>query len=191
LADPAWLVFLATILFAGLYLTVERSFLMLYIAEFGAGESLMGIALVISTVGEMPIWALSPYLLRRLGPRRLLAVALFSGTIQGLAFSYVTTPWMILPVQLLHGLTFSAAWTAAIEYVASVVPRGTQATAQGLLNGVMMGLAAATGAVVGGRLFDQVGGALTFRLAAMMPLVALVLLWFGARLHTERSAGED
>ncbi len=66
-----------------LYLTVEMNFLMLYMASLGAGESLMGIALVVSTLGELPVWALAPYLLRRLGPRGLLAVALLSGAVRG------------------------------------------------------------------------------------------------------------
>jgi PPP family 3-phenylpropionic acid transporter len=181
LSSPAWLAFLASSLFGGLYLTIEVNFLMLYMASLGAGESLMGIALVVSTLGELPIWALAPFLLRRLGPRRLLAVALLSGAVQGLAFSLVKTPLMVLPVQLLHGLAFSAAWTAGVAYVASIAPEGTQATAQGLYGGTMMGLASAIGAVLGGRLFDLAGGAMTFRWAALMPLIALVLLWLGRR----------
>ncbi len=189
LSNPAWLAFLASSLCGGLYLTVEMNFLMLYMASLGAGESLMGIALVVSTLGELPVWALAPYLLRRLGPRGLLAVALFSGAVQGMAFSLVTMPWMILPVQLLHGLAFSAAWTAGVAYVARLAPEGTQATAQGLYGGVMMGLAAAIGAIVGGRLFDQVGGAMTFRLAAVAPLIALGLLWLGTQRQVRQAAG--
>ena len=181
LSNPGWLAFLVSSLLGGLYLTIEVNFLMLYMASLGAGESLMGIALVVSTLGELPIWALAPYLLRRLGPRGLLAVALLSGAVQGMAFSLATTPWMILPIQLLHGLAFSAAWAAGVAYVARTAPKGTQATAQGLFSGIMMGLAAAIGAIVGGQLFDRVGGAMTFRLAALMPLAALALLWLGTR----------
>ena len=181
LSNPSWLVFLLAALIGGLYMTTEVNFLMLYMSSLGAGEGLMGVALVLSTVGEIPVWAVSPYLLRRLGPRGLLSVALLSGTVQGLAFSLIPSAWFVLPIQLLHGLAFSAAWTAGVAYAADIAPAGTQATAQGLYSGVMMGLAAAIGAVLAGRLFDAVGGAMTFRLAALMPLLALAILWMGVR----------
>jgi MFS transporter, PPP family, 3-phenylpropionic acid transporter len=181
LSNASWLVFLLAMLIGGLYIAVEINYLMLYMQSLGAGEALMGLALVLSTVGELPVWALAPYLLRRLGSRGLLSVALVSGAIQGLAFSLAPTAWLVLPAQLLHGLAFSAAWTAGVAYAASMAPPGTQATAQGLFGGVLMGLAISVGALLGGWLFDEVGGAMTFRLAAAMPLVALVLLWTGVR----------
>ena len=185
LTDASWLVFLLATLIGGLYIAVEVNYLMLYMASLGAGESLMGLALVLSTLGELPVWALAPFLLRRLGSRGLLSVALLAGTVQGLAFSLAPSAWFILPIQLLHGLAFSAAWTAGVAYAAKTAPPGTQATAQGLFGGVLMGLSSSIGALVGGRLFDEVGGAMTFRLAALMPLIALALLWVGTRRERE------
>jgi MFS transporter, PPP family, 3-phenylpropionic acid transporter len=181
LFNKSWLVFLLAMLIGGLYMAVEMSYLMLYMQSLGAGEALMGIALVLSTLGELPVWALAPFLLRRLGPRGLLSVALGAGAIQGLAFSLAPSAGYVLPAQLLHGLAFSAAWTAGVAYAATMAPPGTQATAQGLFGGVLMGLSASIGAMLGGRLFDAVGGAMMFRLAALTPLVALVLLWTGVR----------
>ncbi len=105
-ANPAWLAFLASSLCGGLYLTVEMNFLMLYLSVSGSGRvALWGSPLVVSTLGELPVWALAPYLLRRLG-RRERSRWRFSGAVQRMAFLVVTMPWMILPV-LLHGLSHS------------------------------------------------------------------------------------
>jgi MFS family permease len=63
---------------------------------------------------------------------------------------------------LLHGPTFAAAWASGVAYVHDLAPEGMGATAQGLFNGMTMGLGAATGAFIGGLLYDGVGAAAMF-----------------------------
>ena len=141
----------------------------------------MGLSLAVTTVSELPVWFLAPKLLGRLGARRLLAVALFAGIVQAIAYAGLPNAWLALPVQLLHGLAFSAMWTAGVAYAADAAPPGTAATAQGLYNAVQMGLSAAMGGYLGGMLFESIGGAMTFRLTAGASALALVLVWVGAR----------
>ena len=84
--------------------------------------------------------------------------------------------WYVLPIQLLHGFTFSAMWVAGVSYANRAAPQGMGATAQGLLSGISMGIAGATGAVVGGYLYGHVGPAATFGWAGAA--VAVGLLFF-------------
>jgi PPP family 3-phenylpropionic acid transporter len=175
-ADGAWTTFLATILIGGLYLAVEVNYLMLYMDRRGASPALMGVMLAVATVSELPVWALAPRWLKRWGPRGVLSLAFLTGAVQALAYAWLPALWLALPVQLLHGLAFSAMWTAGVTYAAEVAPEGTQATAQGVFGGVQMGLCAMTGAFAGGVLFDRVGGARTFLIAAVPPLLALLLV---------------
>ena len=72
-------------------------------------------------------------------------------------------------------------WAAGVSYAADVAPQGTEATAQAMFGATMMGLSAAIGAYAGGMLFEQLGGALVFRVTALTSSIALILLWVGGR----------
>jgi len=45
-------------------------------------------------------------------------------------YSIVTNPVCVLPVELLNGLTFALAYSAATSYAAEVVPAGAEGTLQ-------------------------------------------------------------
>jgi len=178
--DRRWVLFLLVVLIGGLFHSTEMSYLMLYMDALGGSKTLMGIALMVGTISELPVWALAPYFLKRWGSRGLLAIALFAGAIQSLAYSSLSSAWGAVPLQLLHGLSFSAMWAAGVSYAAEVAPEGTEATALGML-GATLGLSSAIGAYGGGLLYELQGGALVFRVTVLTSLIALILLWVGAR----------
>jgi predicted MFS family arabinose efflux permease len=96
---------------------------------------------------------------------------------------------MILPVQLLHGLTFSLTWAAGVSYARQIAPAGMSATAQGLFSGTFFGLGGSVGALMGGILYQTVGSALMFRYVAMViPSCGAVFLWTGRSSRSAASA---
>eukprot|EP00438_Fugacium_kawagutii_P021748 Skav206705 [mRNA] locus=scaffold99:180899:181744:+ [translate_table: standard] len=72
----------------------------------------------------------------------------------------MSSPWMVLLVEPLHGVTFALAWTAAIDFVKKpeVSGEGLEASAQGLLTACFHGLGPIIGLLGGGLLFDALGG---------------------------------
>lgn len=186
--DKRWAVFLTVVLIGGLFHSTEMSYLMLYMDQLGGSKTLMGIALLVGTISEVPVWALSPYFLKRWGSRGLLAVALLAGAIQSLAYSLLSSAWGAVPLQLIHGLSFSAMWAACVSYAAEVAPEGAEATALGVL-GATLGLSAAIGAYGGGLLFELQGGAQVFRVTVLTSFIALIVLWVGGRRSSRLSVG--
>jgi predicted MFS family arabinose efflux permease len=178
LTDRAWLIFLGVVLVGGLYLAFETNYLFLYLDSLGVRKSIMGIALVIATVSELPIWALGPRFLEKWGARGVLGGALLATLVQAAVYAWLVpaAPWIALPTQLLHGPAFSAMWLAGVAYAAESAPERAQATAQGIFGGVQMGLSAALGAFTGGWLFERGGGTLMFQCGVATSLVALALL---------------
>ncbi|HRW08033.1 MAG TPA: major facilitator superfamily domain-containing protein 6 [Caldilineaceae bacterium] len=171
-----WLVFLITIFINGMAAGVGNNFLFLYLDELAATETLMGMTLMVATVSEIPIFFFGDRLLKRLGARGLLLLSLSASVIRMGGYALMPSAWYVLPIQLLHGFTFSAMWVAGVSYANRAAPQGMGATAQGLLSGISMGIAGATGAVVGGYLYGHVGPAATFGWAGAA--VAVGLLFF-------------
>jgi PPP family 3-phenylpropionic acid transporter len=173
-----WLVFLITIFLNGMAAGVGNNFLFLYLDELAATETLMGLTLFVATVSELPIFFYGDRLLNRLGARGLLLLSLGASVIRMVGYALMPAAWVVLPLQLLHGLTFSAMWVAGVAYANRAAPTGMGATAQGLLSGVSMGMAGAAGAMIGGYLYGAVGPAATFGWAGAT--VAVGLIFFAA-----------
>jgi len=174
LTNWPWLVFLITLFLNGLGMSFTNNFLFLYMNQLQAGESLMGLSLVIATLSEIPVFFFAEHLLARWGARTLLIAALLAQTVRMFAYAAMPVPWLVLPISLLHGLTFSAMWVAAVAYANASAPPGLGATAQGLLSSVSMGLAGMIGALVGGFLYDAVGPAAMFGWAGIGVLAGLI-----------------
>jgi PPP family 3-phenylpropionic acid transporter len=173
-----WVLFLVVAFIAGLGAGIVNNYLFLYMNQLGASKTLMGLALTVATLSELTVFALSDRMLERWGTGRMLAASIIAMVLRLLAYSVVVTPWTVLLIQLLHGFTFAALWTAGVSYAHRSAPPGMGATAQGVFSGVTMGLATATGALIGGWLYQSAGAVLMFRWVGIG--IALALLAAGA-----------
>ncbi len=175
------MIFLVTALIASMGSGIVHNYLFLYLSDLGASETLMGLSLTVATLSEMPVFFFSSWLLRKVGARGLLLLAIAAYVVRLLAYTLMPPVWLVLPINLLHGLTFSALWVAGVSYVNEVTPKGSGATAQGLFSGLTMGLGSATGAVLGGTLYDSLGPTVVFQAAALWIAVGLVFFWVMGR----------
>jgi PPP family 3-phenylpropionic acid transporter len=171
-----WLFFLGIVFIAGSSSSTVHNYLFLYMDELGASSLTMGLALTCATLGELAVFGVSDRLLKRVGTQHMLALALFAHALRVLAYSVIRVPWLVLPVQLLHGLAFSALWVACVSQANRLAPPGMGATAQGLFNSVLFGLGGSLGALAGGWLYEVAGFSPMFRLAAGWAVLGLLLL---------------
>ncbi len=174
-ANPRWLAFLGAVFLAGVSLAIYQNYLVIFMTGLGASAALYGLSIAAAGVSELPVYAFGQRLLRRLRPAGLLMVALAAFAARGLAYSFIADPAWAVAAQLLHGLSFSAMWIAAVVYASQLAPRGLGASALATMNAAQFGLAAATGALVGASLYALAGPAATFRVAGGLSLAGLAL----------------
>jgi len=177
LSNRAWLLFLLLVFFGGAGQSGIHNYLFLYMNDLGASKMMMGLSLSIATISELPMFFYSDRLLARWSAKGLFIFATIMYVVRALALSYSNMPWMILITQLLHGLTFSAMWVAGVSYANEIAPPGLGATAQGLLSGIFMGISAATGALLGGALYQDFGGAIMYRTMAIAVAVSILIFF--------------
>lgn len=176
-----WIVFLITLFLNGMAAGVVHNFLFLYLDQLHASKTLMGISLLVEAVSEVPIFFFGNRLLQRWGARGLLLLALGASALRMVSYALMPAAWFVLPIHLLHGLTFSAMWMAGVSYANRAAPPGMGATAQGLLSGVSLGLAGATGALLGGLLYERIGPAPMFGWSGGVVLVGLLFFAVAGR----------
>lgn len=173
LTNRRWIFFLFLAFLGGMGSMSAASYLFPYMAELGANESTMGLALTITTLTEMPIFFLGHRLMRKLGSYNLLLLALVLMGIRALLYAAVSTPLMVLFVQFLGGTMFPAMWLAGVSYADENAPAGLKSTAQGLFGATTFGVGAAVSGFIAGPLLASIGGRGMFLVFGIIILVGV------------------
>ncbi|XP_008284123.1 major facilitator superfamily domain-containing protein 6-A-like [Stegastes partitus] len=90
-----------------------------------------------------------------------------------------------------HGVTHASVWAACISFLSAAVPPALRTSAQGILQGLHLGLGRGCGAMVGGVFVNYFGAAATFRGIGMASLVILLIFSFIQCLTGEAEGKED
>jgi MFS transporter, PPP family, 3-phenylpropionic acid transporter len=171
-----WVVFLLLAVIAGVCLTIINNFLSPYLKALGISQSFMGIALLISIIGELPVLFYSNYLLRRFGAFRLVILSNVVSGVRLLLLAGVNSIPGILSFQLLNGMTYPLFMVAAVSHTNEISPEGMKATGQGIMGAAVNGIGASIGGLLAGLLMGSIGmQAMFFSIGAVM-LVSVVVI---------------
>ena len=176
LTNRHWILFLLTAFLGGLGSMSAAAYLFPYMAELGASETMMGMAITISTLTELPIFFFGHHLVKRFTSRGLLLIALFMLGIRSLLYALVNTTPLVFLVQAFGGTLFPALWLAGVSYADENAPPGLKSTAQGLFGAVTFGFGSAIGGILGGPLLESLGGRGMYLVFGIIILVGLVLI---------------
>jgi MFS transporter, PPP family, 3-phenylpropionic acid transporter len=140
-----------------------------------------------SVFAEVVVFLLiGPWLVRRVGPSRSMALAAGAGVLRWSVAAFTTSPGLLACIQPLHGLTFALFHLAAIQLIVAVAPVRLAATAQAIYGTLWVGLAIALLTFASGLLYARAGGA-AFLLMAALCVVALPIC-AGLRASSEAMA---
>jgi PPP family 3-phenylpropionic acid transporter len=130
----------------------QASFFSIYLRSLGASADQVGWAWSLGAVLEIPTMLFFPVLARRIGVERLILLGAgitFAREIANVSF---TNPSILLACSILQGAGYALLVVGGVTFVSRQAPRGTAATAQGLLSGTTVNMAAIIGSGVGGQL---------------------------------------
>ncbi len=174
-ANQSWMLFLVMVFIAGIGMATINNYLFVYMQSLGASKTLMGFALTVSTISEVPAMFFSDRLLRRFGARGMLIIAMTTIGLRLIGYSLTTQPLVVLVIQLVHGLTFAAIYTAGVYYADQIAPLGMKAITQGMFGGTLMGFGSAAGGLLGGLLMDRFSPGGMYAFIGTLVLVGLIV----------------
>jgi len=127
-------IFLATIFLTNISGITFVSFLSLYMKDkLTSSNTIIGWAFSIAAVTEVPCMLYLGALSDKIGRKPLIVVALFSYPLRLFLYTIVSQPYLILPIQLLHGFTFGVFYVASVAFVSDIASE-SRGTALGLYN---------------------------------------------------------
>lgn len=134
--------------------TTIWNFYSTYMKENGASASLVGYGLSLQGLCELPLFYFSARIIGRFGIRTTLLITVFATALRLLLYSIVKNPYAALPIELLHGISWSLFWVVCVEYVNKLVNEDWRVTGQSLLYASYYGIGAIAGNFWTGYLSD-------------------------------------
>lgn len=188
LGSRRWINFLFLSFLGGIGAFSVAAYLFPYMAELGANESTMGIASSLATVTEIFIFFFGNRLVKKFGSYGLLLLALVMFGIRSILYGLVSTPLMVLVIQVFGGTIFPMMWVAGVSYADEHSPLGLKSSAQGLFGAMMFGVGSAVSGFIGGLLLESIGGRGMFIVLGIIILAGLALAETIRRLFPEKES---
>lgn len=104
---PQTICIMIPVLLVGVGLAIVLNFLNLFLQDLQASKTLIGIAVAVSTVMELPFFFYSEKMVEKLHVEGMIILSLIAFIIRFFAYTILTNPWWVLPIELLHGIAYS------------------------------------------------------------------------------------
>ena len=159
--------------------TTIWNFYSIYMKENGASASLVGYGLSFQGLCELPLFYFSARIIKRFGIKTTLVFTVFTTAFRLLLYSAIKNPVAAIPIELLHGISWSLFWVVCVEYVNRLVNSTWLATGQSLLYAAYYGIGAIIGNFWTGYLYDKkIGLPAIFSINAIIVFCTGLLLLF-------------
>jgi nucleoside transporter len=123
--------------------------------KIGVSSTILPWVMTIAQVAEIFVLAfLLPYLIDRIGIRRILALGILAWPLRYIIFAIGQPPWLVIASLALHGFCFVFFFAAAFIYVDTVAPRDIRHSAQSLITLVTYGIGNYIGSLFAGWVHD-------------------------------------
>lgn len=177
--------FFAVVMVVAISHRIYESFVSIAMRDLGAPDSVIGLAQLVSSVSEIPVF----FLLAKYGHRfrefSLMTIASFMFMIRLLLLSSVTGPWAVVGIQAMHSVTFGIFYITALRCMQGLIPDEYRSSGQAMFAMVYTGAAGVIAGLLGGWLYDAYGLTVLFRTGAGFALAGCAgFLMF----HLRRSA---
>ena len=162
---------------------VLYNFYSIYLSDHGYSKGMIGLLWAVGVICEIGIFILMPKIMARYTLKTILLVSLVLAVLRfGMIGLAVESVVVLILAQTLHAATFGSFHAASIEVITQFFNGRHQAKGQAIYNSVAYGIGGTIGGVSGGYALQYLGGQQTFMLAAIFPLLGLLVIGFGLKL---------
>ena len=165
----------------------QYAFFSIYLRQIGASSDQIGLAWSIQASLEIPSMIFFPQLSRRFGTERLIVLGMAIMTSRLIINALFVSPTILIAGSVIQGAGYGLVLIGGIAFVSRQAPKGTAATAQGILSAVSFSLASIVGSGVGGQIAGLVSIRGLYAIAAGLGALAVVLFAMAVLPATRRS----
>ncbi|KAK6478189.1 major facilitator superfamily domain-containing protein 6-like protein A isoform X1 [Huso huso] len=150
--------------------TVEN-YLFWQMQDKGSSEFYMGASIAIKLFAEILLSFFSSKILKTLGQSGTVALGMLCMAVQCLYYSFLWSPWSVLPIQSLNAFSNGALWWALNAYCEDVSTPGMERSVQRVFQALSLGLGAGIGSLAGGFIASRFSLEVLYRAAAVVLVI--------------------
>nr|XP_054770348.1 major facilitator superfamily domain-containing protein 6-like [Lytechinus pictus] len=157
-----------------------------------ASQTLIGVLEAIQSIAELIVGYFSRRFLNYLGYITSLTLGLAVNAIRFVCYAAISNPLWLIPVEILHGISFLLTWTTLVSYLGTAVPAECMTTVQGILGVLYFGLGVGVGSLVSGIIIDYFNAVKAFYGFAVASLAVMFLFMVSqqmSRFHAGTTGG--
>jgi PPP family 3-phenylpropionic acid transporter len=164
--------------------------------EQGLNTGISGALWAIAVLAEVALFAFSGKLLARIGAVNMLIAGAAFSLFRWILMAFDPPLALLVPLQVLHAVTYGGSHIGAIYFIAQAVPPAMQGSAQALYSTIASGIAMGAATLIAGTLLAQQGSAAAYLAMGAVGAAALagaLLLnhqWPGGTLTLGGQPGE-
>lgn len=170
-----YMIFIAFIFLLNIPNSPGQTFIPNLLENAGGTREQYGLMMSIKAFFEVPFFFFGRYLLRRLGPVKLLIIGACTYMIQQFLFASAASPGQVIFAQTLMGPAYSLFYLGLLHYVFDLAPGALKATAQTMASALGMGLAAIIGNYGGGLFIARFGLQEMYWVGGVSDIAAIIL----------------
>ena len=156
--------FATTVFISGLANSLFLSFSFILVRQYmHVSKTKMTFVVATGSMSELLIFPISSFIIKKIGTAPCITLGIFSYFIRFLTMSYANEFWMVVVLQLLHGIGFALSWAAMMEHTHQLVSKEISGTVFNIMCAVFYSFSALVANMIGGVLYDEVGGKELFR----------------------------
>ena len=158
------LAFLCAFLMAGILWGYLENFLFWHLEDLGITKFLMGISLAVGTLAGVPITMFSKLIIKFLGHRKIVVIALILYAIRFFGFAALVQVELFLVLEVAKPLCTTLLLISVMTFVKDQIPLTTMASVEAIFGSCYFGVGRGLGGLLGGFAIEALGNVRSFRL---------------------------
>ena len=184
------IMFSVTLMVMGIIYSSYYNFLFWRLVDMGSKEITLGLCLTIAALSEIPMLLFNDRLVSKIGNGGVLALSVFLLSGRVLYYSFLPTPWAVLPAELLHAFTHTAMWWSVLSSPSFNISPALSRSIRSIFSSIYFGLGFAVGSIISGMIYENFGSAILFQAGAVMAIAWFLLFVCGIRCCRENDRTE-
>ena len=179
----AW--FLIGSLFIGTTHGIVNNYLSVYMTDINAAGWIIGVALAISAIGEVPLMARAQQAIDRWGIRPILILGATMLPIRWFLYIFIEQPLLVLPTQILHSVGMVALLVVGILYIDRLLEPKWRTSGQALYAAFLTGIGPGIGLYAAGIIYSSYGIKSVWLFSTITASIGILIIAFAVYRHPD------
>ena len=185
---PILAAFLLGAIFLGAVSGIMIQYVAVYLREIASPGWLIGVAIALQAVPEIPLMARTNRIMQHFGMQASMAMGILAFPLRSLGYILIRSPFVVLPVQLLHGVSMVSMLVVAPTFVNRLLPDEWKATGQGLYATAFSGIGMSAGLFAAGMIYEAAGISAIWWFCIILSVVGMAIVLPATRRVDQKAA---